>query len=70
MDSFHKIKDWNKWEQDNTNNNLQLIEKKKKWRFGFRKDQLSPLRKCSEGCVCVCFFIIFIENAGKESKDV
>ena len=70
MDSFHKIKDWNKWEQDNTDNNLQLIEKKKKWRFGFRKDQLSPLRKCSEGCVCVCFFIIFIENAGKESKDV
>lgn len=30
MDSFHKIKDWNKWEQDNTDNNLQLIEKKKK----------------------------------------
>ena len=30
MDSFPKIKDWNKWEQDKTDNKLQLIEKKKK----------------------------------------
>ena len=29
MDSFPKIKDWNKWEQDKTDNKLQLIEKKK-----------------------------------------
>ena len=28
MDSFPKIKDWNKWEQDNKDNKLQLIEKK------------------------------------------
>ena len=55
MDSFPKIKDWNKWEQDNIDNKLQLIEKKKK-RFGFRKNQLSPQRQCSE-VVCVsCFY--------------
>lgn len=30
MDSFPKIKDWNKWEQDNIDSKLQLIEKKLK----------------------------------------
>lgn len=69
MDSFPKIKDWNKWEQDNKDNKLQLIEKKKLKIWLQERPVISSKAVFRRLCVWVVF-IIFIDNAGKESKDV
>lgn len=68
MDSFPKIKDWNKWEQDNIDK-LQLIGKKKMKIWLQEKTVISSKAVFRRLCVWVVF-IIFIDNAGNESKDV
>lgn len=56
MDSFPKIKDWNKWEQDNIDNKLQLIEKKKNEDLASGKNSYL-LQGSVQKVVCVsCFY--------------